>query len=95
LRADCRGIAVPLTAVTSIRRAMPDDKTPSCECGYRVTAADEAGRVEEVRTHAQQAHGIAFSAEDALLVLLRSELALSRDSSEAAHARRASRGGMQ
>jgi predicted small metal-binding protein len=61
---------------------MPDDKTPACECGYAVTATDEAGRVEEIRSHAQAAHGIAFSIEDALLVLLRSELDLSRDSSQ-------------
>ena len=53
---------------------MPDDKTPACECGYEVTATDEAGRVEEIRSHAREAHGIAFSVEDALLVLLRSEL---------------------
>ena len=74
---------------------MPDHKPASCECGYEVTAADEAGRVEEIRSHAQDAHGIAFSVEDALLVLLRSELGLSRDSSEAASARRVSRGGSQ
>ena len=74
---------------------MPDYKTPTCECGYSVTAADEAGRVEEIRSHAREAHGIAFSVEDALLVLLRSDLGLSRDSSEAAHARRAAQGGTQ
>ena len=75
---------------------MPDDKTPACECGYEVTAVDETGRVEEIRSHAQDAHGIAFSVEDALLVLLRSELDLSRVSSESgARQRRASQGGAQ
>jgi len=74
---------------------MPDDKTPSCECGYSVTAANEAGRVEEICSHARDAHGIVFSVEDALLVLLRSDLGLSRDSSEAARARRVSQGGTQ
>jgi predicted small metal-binding protein len=60
---------------------MPDDKT-ACECGFEVTAVDEAGRVEEIRSHAREAHGIAFSIEEALLVLLRSEFDLSRESTE-------------
>ena len=63
---------------------MPDDKTLRCECGYEVTAIDEAGRVEEIRSHAQEAHGIAFSVEEALLVLLRSQLDLSRAPAEGA-----------
>ena len=57
---------------------MPDDKGLSCDCGYQVTAGDEATLVEEIRRHALDAHGIAFSIEDALLVVLRSELELSR-----------------
>jgi predicted small metal-binding protein len=61
---------------------MPDDKVLSCECGYEVTATDEAELVEEIRRHARDAHGIAFSVEDALLVVLRSQLDLSRASSE-------------
>jgi predicted small metal-binding protein len=61
---------------------MPDDKVLSCECGYEVTATDEEGLVEEIRTHARDAHGIAFSVEDALLVVLRSELEPSRLSAE-------------
>ena len=73
---------------------MPDDKPPSCDCGYEVSAPDEAGRVDEIRSHALDAHGIAFSVEDALLVLLRSELDVSRESSESgARQRRASQGG--
>jgi predicted small metal-binding protein len=61
---------------------MPDDKVLSCECGYEVTATDEAELVEEIRRHARDAHGIAFSVEDALLVVLRSELEPSRVSTE-------------
>ena len=61
---------------------MPDDKVLSCECGYEVTATDEAELVEEIRWHARDAHGIAFSVEDALLVVLRSELEPSRVSTE-------------
>jgi len=73
---------------------MPDHKTPACDCGYEVSATDEAGRVEEIRAHAREAHGIAFSVEEALLVLLRSELDVSRDSSESGiRQRRMSQGG--
>lgn len=57
---------------------MPDDKVLSCECGYEVTATDEGDLVEGIRRHARDAHGIAFSVEDALLVILRSELEPSR-----------------
>ena len=78
LPASCRRLAVLLPAARSIGCAMPDDKALRCDCGYEVTAADEAGRVEEIRVHAREAHGIAFSVEDALLVVLRSELEPSR-----------------
>jgi predicted small metal-binding protein len=61
---------------------MPDDKALSCECGYEVTATDEAGLIDEIRRHARAVHGIAFSVEDALLVVLRSELDPSRASTE-------------
>jgi predicted small metal-binding protein len=61
---------------------MPDDKVLSCECGYEVSATDEAGLIEEIRRHARDVHGIAFSVEDALLVVLRSELEVSRVSTE-------------
>ena len=61
---------------------MLDDKVLSCECGYEVTATEEAGLVEEIRRHARDAHGIVFSVEDALLVVLRSQLDLSRASSD-------------
>ena len=64
-----------------MRRVMPDDKTLRCDCGHEVTATDEAELVEEIRWHAQHAHGIQFSVEDALLVVLRSQLDLSRASS--------------
>jgi predicted small metal-binding protein len=73
---------------------MPDDKGLSCECGYEVTATDEAELVEEIRRHARDAHGIAFSVEDALLVVLRSELEPSRISTEGgARGSRAPKGG--
>jgi predicted small metal-binding protein len=53
---------------------MPDDKVLRCDCGYEVMGEDEAQLVEDVRAHAREAHGIAFSREDALVVLLRSQL---------------------
>jgi predicted small metal-binding protein len=70
----CRRLAVPLFAARSIGDAMLDDTVLSCECGYEVAASDEAELIEEIRGHARDAHGIAFSIEDALLVILRSEL---------------------
>ncbi len=57
---------------------MPDDKPLRCDCGYLTTAIDEAGLIDEIRRHAQVAHGVAFTIEDALLVVLRSELGLSQ-----------------
>jgi predicted small metal-binding protein len=61
---------------------MPDDKVLSCECGHEVSATDEAELVEEIRSHARTAHEIDFSVEDALLVVLRSELEPSRASTD-------------
>jgi predicted small metal-binding protein len=57
---------------------MPDDKPLRCDCGYLTTAIDEAGLIDEIRRHAREAHGVAFTVEDALLIVLRSELGLSR-----------------
>ena len=39
------------------------DKALRCECGYEVRASDEDTFVEEIRRHASEAHGIAFSVE--------------------------------
>jgi predicted small metal-binding protein len=71
-----------LPAARSIDRSMPEDKVLSCECGYEVTATEEAELVEEIRRHARDAHAIDFSVEDALLVVLRSELEPSQASTE-------------
>lgn len=56
-------------------------KAPRCDCGYQLKARGEEEQVAEVRRHALEAHGIAFSAEEALVVLLRAELELSGESS--------------
>ncbi len=53
---------------------MADDKIIRCDCGYRLRARTEQRQVAEVRRHAWEAHGIPFSAEEALAVLLRTEL---------------------
>jgi Protein of unknown function (DUF1059) len=55
---------------------MADDKIIRCDCGYRVRARTEQRQVAEVRRHAWEAHGISFSTEAALAVLLRRELEL-------------------
>lgn len=55
-------------------------KAPRCDCGYRLMAQAEEEQVAEIRQHALEAHGIAFSAEEALIVLLRSELESSGES---------------
>ena len=59
---------------------MPDDNVLRCECGYQVSCNDGGDLVEAIRRHARNAHGIAFSVEDALLVVFRSQLDLSRES---------------
>ena len=38
-------------------------KAIRCDCGYEVRASDEDTLVEEIRRHASEAHGIAFSGE--------------------------------
>ena len=61
---------------------MPDDKELRCECGHEVSATDEAELIMDIRRHAREAHGIAFSVEEALLIVLWSQLEPSRDSLE-------------
>jgi predicted small metal-binding protein len=54
--------------------------TLRCDCGYELKARSEEEQASEIRRHALEAHGIAFSAEEALAVLLRSELESSGES---------------
>ena len=53
---------------------MSADKALRCDCGYPLRARTEQGQLGEVRRHAWEAHGISFSTEEALAVLLRLEL---------------------
>jgi hypothetical protein len=50
------------------------DKVLYCDCGFEARAADEDGIVAEVQHHAQEAHGMALSREEALLLAFRAEL---------------------
>jgi hypothetical protein len=69
---------------------MADDKIVRCDCGYTLRARSEQRQVAEVRRHAWEGHGIAFSTEEALAVLLRWELAFSEREPTGAAMRRAS-----
>lgn len=40
-----------------------------CECGFDARADDEEGLVAEVQRHAQEAHSMALSRQDALLLV--------------------------
>jgi len=65
---------------------MPDDKALHCDCGHEVRGEDEGELVDGIRRHALHAHGIAFSPDEALLVVLRAQLeplrSLTADGSE-------------
>ena len=50
------------------------DKVLYCDCGFEARAEDEDGLVAEVRRHAQEAHGMVLSHEEALLLAFRAEL---------------------
>ena len=45
-----------------------------CHCGFEARAADEAGLVAEVQGHAWEAHGMALSHDEALLLAFRAQL---------------------
>jgi hypothetical protein len=53
---------------------MSTGKDLRCDCGYRLRQQAVELQVSEVRRHALEAHGISFSVEDALAVLMRLEL---------------------
>jgi hypothetical protein len=45
-----------------------------CDCGFEARAADEDGLVAEVQRHAREAHGMALTRDEALLLAFRAEL---------------------
>jgi hypothetical protein len=50
------------------------EKILHCECGFEARAEDEDGLVAEVLRHARDAHGMALSHQEALLLAFRAEL---------------------
>lgn len=50
------------------------DKVVHCDCGFEARSADEDGLVAEVRRHAWEAHRMALSYDEALLLAFRAEL---------------------
>jgi hypothetical protein len=49
------------------------DKTLTCDCGYEARAGDDDALAAEAQRHAWQAHGMALSHQEALLLVVRSE----------------------
>ena len=49
-------------------------QTLQCECGFEASARDEESIVAEVQRHAREAHGMALSHDEALLLAFRAEL---------------------
>jgi hypothetical protein len=45
-----------------------------CDCGFKARAEGEDGLVAEVQRHAREAHGMALSHDEALLLAFRAEL---------------------
>ncbi len=45
-----------------------------CDCGFKVRARNEDALVAEVQRHAWEAHGMALSHDEALLLAFRAEL---------------------
>jgi hypothetical protein len=50
------------------------DKVLHCDCGFEAHAEHEDGLVEAVRRHAWEAHRMALSHDEALLLAFRAEL---------------------
>jgi hypothetical protein len=50
------------------------EKALRCDCGFEARAAHEDGLVAEVQRHAREAHGMALTPDQALLLAFRAEL---------------------
>lgn len=50
------------------------DKVIHCQCGFEARAEHEDGLVAQVQRHASEAHGMALSHDEALLLAFRAEL---------------------
>jgi hypothetical protein len=71
-----RALDAVLPHMSSIRDGLDTDKPLRCDCGYVVEAEDESALLDEIKRHAWEAHGIAFSTEQTLAIMLRFELNL-------------------
>jgi hypothetical protein len=54
------------------------EKVLQCDCGFEARAEHDDGLVAEVQRHAWEAHGMAVSREQALLLASRAELDATR-----------------
>ena len=50
------------------------EKVLRCDCGFEAHAQDEEGLIAEVQRHAREAHGMALTPDQALLLAFRAEL---------------------
>lgn len=50
------------------------DSVVRCDCGFEARAQREGGLVAEVQRHAWEAHGMALSRDEALVLAFRAEL---------------------
>jgi hypothetical protein len=50
------------------------DTVLHCDCGFEARGADEERLVAELQRHARDAHGMALSDDEALLLAFRAEL---------------------
>jgi hypothetical protein len=50
------------------------ERVLQCDCGFEARAEDEGELIAQVRRHAVEAHGMALSSEQALLLAFRAQL---------------------
>ncbi len=50
------------------------DRTLKCDCGFTARAEDVDGLLAEVQRHAREAHGMALSHDEALLLAFHAQL---------------------
>jgi len=50
------------------------ERVLQCDCGFEAHAEDESDLVAQVQRHAVEAHGMALSSEQALLLAFRAQL---------------------
>jgi hypothetical protein len=65
------------------------DRVLHCDCGFEARADDEEGLVAEVQRHARDAHGMALTDKEALLLVVQAEPVPAGDDSSEQTRRRA------